>query len=145
MDECEQHTFQLLTKRPERMNELLRYYINKSANIWLGTTIENQNQINRGKYLYDLFNFQVRFISYEPLISETDSFINTSINWVIVGAESGRNARPMNEDWVRKIRDKCIKLDIPFFYKQRMENGKKISMPELDGQIWNQMPKGLSL
>jgi len=73
------------------------------------------------------------------MISSTPA---SELHWVICGAESGSGARPMDEDWVRSLRDQCVSADVPFFYKQRIDGGKKISMPELDGEVWDQMPMG---
>ena len=62
-------------------------------------------------------------------------------DWVICGGESGPGARPMDEDWVRDLRDQCVAAGIPFFYKQKLVNGRKVSMPMLDGRTWDEMPK----
>lgn len=69
--------------------------------------------------------------------------IDACLQWIVAGCESGPGARPMDEDWVRDLRDQCVDADIPFFYKQKLVNGKRVSMPELDGKVWNQYPKGV--
>ena len=143
MEQCKHHTFQVLTKRPERLRELMLKWYPQGVpkNIWLGVTIENQDNIDRALYL-DL-DANARFISCEPLLGPIDfgGILWHHIDWVIVGAESGPGARPMKEDWVRSIRDQCIVAEIPFFYKQKQYCGKKVSMPELDGVIWDQIPE----
>lgn len=82
----------------------------------------------------------LRFLSIEPLIDDLGEIDLTGIGWVIVGGESGNGARPMNEDWVRSIRDQCQAQGVPFFYKQRIERGRKVSLPVLDGRSWAEMP-----
>lgn len=82
----------------------------------------------------------LRFLSLEPLLGPVPSLDLGGIGWVIVGAESGQGARPMDEDWVRDVRDHCVALGVPFFYKQNAVGGKKIGTPELDGKRWMEMP-----
>jgi protein gp37 len=79
----------------------------------------------------------------EPLLAPVPDLHKhlDGIHWVIVGAESGPKARPMSDDWVREIRDQCIEAKVAFFYKQRIEDGRKVEMPELDGQVWAQIPE----
>ena len=132
------HTFQVLTKRPIRM---MNYYRGRAAyypNVWLGMSVENQQNMMRVPYLRDWAG--VKFVSLEPLLNPIDLGNTDNIDWVIVGCESGPKARPMNLDWVRDIRDQCVAADIPFFFKQRMADGKKIEMPELDGKVWAMYP-----
>jgi protein gp37 len=74
----------------------------------------------------------------------SDNYPIPSLDWVIVGAESGHGARPMDEDWVRSIRDECFAARTPFFYKQRIEGNKKVETPELDGQQWREFPRGMT-
>jgi protein gp37 len=135
------HQFQVLTKRADNISKY-NGSLNWSDNIWMGVTVEE----NKFKFRIDHLrnsNAKVKFLSLEPLIGPITDLDLTGIDWVIVGGESGPDARPMNEDWVRKIRDFAIKHEIPFFYKQRLEGKKKVSMPELDGVVWDQYPKGL--
>jgi protein gp37 len=87
----------------------------------------------------------VRFVSLEPLLSNIEMGEIDWLDWAIVGAESGQKARPMDEDWVRNIKNQCQEFGVPFFYKQRIANGKKISVPSLDGRIWDEYPLVASL
>lgn len=139
---CPQHIFQILTKRPDRMKNYFfdknyRYMVMK--NLWIGTTIESTQYYSR-KYELDLITAKTKFLSCEPLIGRMPIMDLSSINWIIVGCESGPKARPMNLDWVREIRDQCVSQNIPFFFKQAMVNGKLVKMPELDGRVYDQYP-----
>lgn len=138
MAQCPQHTFQVLTKRPQRMQRMVTV-IGTPPNAWWGTSIENDTYTFRADHLRKT-PAAVRFLSLEPLLGPLPSLDLTDIGWVIVGAESGRGARPMDEDWVREIRDRCVALNIPFFYKQNASGGKKIPTPELDGRVWTEYP-----
>lgn len=136
-----QHTYQVLTKRSYRMKELF-YNREIPDHIWLGVSAENQQCYDERTFDLVHTGIGVKFVSVEPLLEPVDLHnLRDGIDWVIVGAESGPKARPMKEDWVRSIRDQCVKASVAFFYKQRMDKGKKISLPELDGKIWDQMPK----
>jgi len=118
-----QHTFQVLTKRPERMSRLLsRWYLGMSnptllPNLWLGVSIATNADAWRVAHLRTTPAL-VRFFSLEPLLGPVDQVPFEGIDWIIAGGESGRNARPMHPDWVRGIRDRCADLGIPFFFKQ---------------------------
>lgn len=138
MNKSSWHQFQVLTKRSERLYELNKY-LTWSPNIWMGVSVETQNYINRIDDLRKT-NANVKFISFEPLLGPIHEVDLEGINWVIVGGESGPDARPMNSEWVVEIRDFCTKRSIPFFFKQwggfhRKKNGR-----ELDGRIWNEFP-----
>lgn len=178
MASCPQHTFQVLTKRPERMAEYINdpwrldkiyaqwYSVNDQTpcaeawplpNVWLGTSVENQEQADeRIPHLLQV-PARVRFLSCEPLLGPVDFGVDSSLSvacagiggtlypieqlqWIIAGAESGHGARPMGLDWVRSIRDQCQSADVPFFFKQMIVDGKKVELPELDGKVWAQMP-----
>ena len=184
------HTFQVLTKRPERMAEYFSYpygrgnavgriigaakqypwpgwamdEVNRGAgwnsfpypNIWLGTSVENQQAAD--DRIWHLLNTPaaVRFLSVEPLLAlvrlglhrvaipkhrESWPAERVSNFWVIVGCESGPGARSMQEDWVRSIRDECVEAGVSFFFKQALDaRGHKISLPELDGRRWAEFP-----
>lgn len=111
-----QHTFQILTKRSDRLKHL-SYYVSYPSNVWLGVTVEKDWYKSR---IDDLrkSNAKVKFLSCEPLLSDLGKLDLTGINWVIVGGESGPNARPCNPDWVRNIQKQCAEQNIPFFFKQ---------------------------
>lgn len=176
MGSLPQHTFQVLTKRPERMTaffdwlgpdplETLRTQkvlnhrkevltlVNATwpfANVWLGVTVENQKAAEQRVPALLHAPAITRFVSCEPLLEPVDlSVISGTLNayqganklgWVIVGGESGPNARPMDETWVRTFKNHCVQYSVPFFYKQRVDDGTKIGLPVLDGQIWDQYP-----
>jgi len=116
MERANWHIYQILTKRPERMAE----YSWKKAlqpNIWLGTSVEDLKVIDRIKLL-QTSNAKVRFISFEPLISDVGELDLSGIHWVIVGGESGINHRPIKEEWVLNILNQCKQQNVPFFFKQ---------------------------
>jgi protein gp37 len=143
----------------------------EQSQYWLGTSIEDQATADVRIPALLRIPAAIRFLSVEPLLGPVDlepwlhcdGFCPQSpqpdgayhfdrcpiqpdgskpkIDWVIVGSESGPNARPMNEDWVRSLRDQCQAAVVLFFYKQRTEGGKKVSLPELDGRVWNEYPQ----
>lgn len=108
-------------------------------NLQLGVSIETDRYTFRADHLRTV-PAAVRFLSLEPLLGPLPSLDLTGIGWVIVGAESGRGARPMNLDWVRDIRDRCVVDGVPFFFKQDALKGKKVPTPELDGRTWTEFP-----
>lgn len=132
------HTFQVLTKRPSRA-ALMAHKLYWTPNIWLGTSIENNDYIWRADKLR-VIPAAIRFISAEPLLEELTDLSLVGISWLIAGAESGHGARPMDEDWVRHLRDQCQSAGTAFFYKQNAIRGKKLPLPELDGRVWNEYP-----
>jgi protein gp37 len=137
------HTFQVLTKRSERLRELSTK-LKWAENIWMGVSIENN--ANR-KRMDDLAvcNSSVKFLSLEPLLGPLPNLELTELDWVIVGGESGPGARVMKEDWVTDIRNQCVKVDVPFFFKQWGGVQKKKNGRLLEGFIWNQIPETASL
>lgn len=143
-----QHTFQVLTKRPERMAEYLRGDC-PLPNVWLGTSVEDQAAADeRVPHLLDT-PAAVRFLSCEPLLGDVDLRPHLyGLDWVIVGGESGPRARPMHPSWVRRIRNACIWNEVPFLFKQwgAWENGdsrvgKKAAGRLLDGRTWDETPE----
>lgn len=126
----------LLTKRPENFDMLPLQFWDR---VWLGTSVENHTAKTRIEHLRKA-HAAVRFLSVEPLLEDLGTINLDGINWVIVGGESGAGARPMEEAWVRSIRDQCVEASVPFFYKQRIDGGRKISLPELDGVSWSERP-----
>lgn len=133
-----QHTYQILTKRPERISVHLPYDW-PLQNVWLGVSIENSRFYWRIEKLRDV-QAAVRFLSIEPLLAPMDALPLDGISWVIVGGESGPRCRPMKPEWVRDIRDQCSGAGIPFFFKQWGGKRKEVNGRVLDGAMWNAMP-----
>jgi len=146
-----QHTFQILTKRPERMARYIRIMSAALPNVWLGVTAENQEQADKRIPVLLQIPAAVRFVSVEPMLEAVvigdllgDAYSSMhggfapGIDWVICGAETGSGARPMDLDWARDLRDQCVSAEVPFFFK-RDSNGNR----ELDGQLWEQYPEAL--
>ena len=145
---CREHTFQILTKRAERMAEYFSYVVRPvPSNAWLGVTCESKRHYDRIDHLRSIEGATVKFISCEPLLGDM-SYINLDgIDWVITGGESGVNARPTPADWFRGLRDACIRQNTPFFFKQWGawgEDGVKRSKYAngclLDGREWKEYP-----
>ncbi len=113
MNRAPQHTFQMLTKRPARVVQLDHELI-WTPNIWLGTSIESKECIDRLAKLKET-GALTKFLSLEPLLGPLPKLDLTGIDWVIVGGESGPGARPMMANWVREIRDNCLRSGVPFF------------------------------
>ena len=138
MNRCPQHSFQVLTKRPERTLEL-DSDLNWTPNIWLGVSIESGRWLRRLEALR-LTSAKTRFLSLEPLLGPLPNLDLSGVDWVITGGESGPGARPMDPDWVREIRDNCVSRDVPFFFKQWGGTNKKRAGRVLDGRTWDEMP-----
>ncbi len=133
------HTFQLLTKRSERMS-VLGPSLLWPENVWMGVSVENNQYRYRIDHLREI-KAPVRFLSIEPLLGSLPNLDLAHINWVIVGGESGPHARPINSSWVLDIRDQCINADIPFFFKQWGGTRKKQAGRSLEGRTWDERPK----
>ena len=146
MARAPQHTFQVLTKRAERMAEFC-HGVAVPSNVWLGVSVENRKYgLPRISVLRDI-DASIRFLSIEPLLEDLGSFDLTGIQWVIVGGESGRKARPMRPEWVEPIKRQCVAADVAFFFKQwgtwdadgekrsKTANGRKFR-----GRTWDAMP-----
>jgi len=133
------HTFQILTKRSERLAELAPL-LNWPENVWMGVTVENADCAYRIDDLRDV-PCAVRFLSMEPLLSGVEDMNLDNIDWVIVGGESGPGSRPIELDWVRDIRLQCQNADVPFFFKQWGGVNKKKTGRLLDGRIYDAMPR----
>lgn len=164
------HTFQVLTKRAERMKRLMRRFDNVLPNVWLGVSVEDRKY---GLPRIDELRATpaaVRFLSCEPLLEDLGTLNLTDIDWVIVGGESGHGARPMEPEWARSIRDQCVAASVPFLFKQwgawchpdqlpdatvrdldaadpanlhgdqPLRVGKKAAGREIDGRTWDEMP-----
>jgi protein gp37 len=139
MNTANWHTYQLLTKRSDRLREL-DSQLPWAPHIWMGVSIENDIYKRR---LDDLrqTNAYMKFISFEPLLGSITDLILQGIDWVIVGGESGPNARPIEQNWVTEIRDKCKDDAIPFFFKQWGGIRKKKSGRLLEGRTWDEIPR----
>lgn len=143
MLETPQHTYQVLTKRPDRMRELLSGpSFGSAANIWIGTSVENSAALERVDELRTIPGF-LRFISFEPLIGPVGAVNLTDIDWAIVGGESGPGARPIQLDWVQQIEDGCRRHGTAFFFKQWGGATPKSGGRNLDGREWNEYPSAL--
>ncbi|MFI6678723.1 DUF5131 family protein [Kribbella sp. NPDC050470] len=138
MKDTPQHTYQVLTKRARRLR-LLSDRIEWPANVWVGTSVESADQLHRVDDLRQVRS-AVRFLSLEPLLGPLPDLDLSGIGWVIVGGESGPNARPIGADWVQDIRDQCLEQDVPFFFKQWGGRTPKAGGRELDGRTWDGMP-----
>jgi protein gp37 len=139
MRRCPQHTFQVLTKRSERMLQISERIKHWPENVWLGVTVETKENKDRIKNLRRI-DAPVKFLSCEPLLGNLGSINFKGINWVIVGGESGPGARPMRVEWVKNIRDHCLDKSVPFFFKQWGGVNKKVRGRKLEGKEWNQIP-----
>jgi protein gp37 len=143
MAETPRHQFQVLTKRPKRMKQIvsaLPAQLRELANVWLGVSIENDEYTWRADYLR-MTPAAVRFLSLEPLLGPLPSLNLSSIDWAIVGGESGPNHRPMDPGWVRGIRDRCATNGVAFFFKQWGGRTPKAGGREIDERTWNEMPR----
>lgn len=138
------HTYQVLTKRAERMSTMLEnelYDAGQMDHIWWGVSVEDKKHgIPRMDFLRKA-PAKVRFLSVEPLLEDLGEIDLTGIHWVIVGGESGRGARPMEKDWVSSLQKQCEKAGVPFFFKQWGGVQKKKAGRLLDGKIYEEMPK----
>jgi len=138
MERASWHTFQVLTKRPERALELAPR-LPWPTNLWMGTSVENARYVKRVGSLIQI-PASIRFLSLEPLLGPIPELPLAGIHWVIVGGESGPGARPMAEAWITQIRDRCLGHGVPFFFKQWGGRCKWKGGRELDGRIWSEMP-----
>jgi len=138
MARAKQHTFQVLTKRPERLREYLSA-AQPLPNVWLGASIENRSVVGRADHLRSI-PAAVRFISYEPALGPLADVLDlTDIDWLIYGGESGPGYRPHDVQWARDIRAKCDAAGVAFFYKQSTGHRSGMGV-ELDGQIVQSYP-----
>ncbi len=138
MNETPQHTYQILTKRAERLSEVSDQ-LNWPRNVWMGVSVESQKYWGRVEKLRRT-KAQVRFLSLEPLLGPIKTLDLDGIDWVIAGGESGPKARPMSPDWVRNIRDACIDQGVAFHFKQWGGVNKKAAGRVLDKRTWDDMP-----
>jgi protein gp37 len=138
MRACRQHTFQILTKRSDRLKKLGKTLL-WTENIWMGVSVEDARVMGR---ITDLASVpaHIRFLSCEPLIGPLENLSLKDIHWVIVGGESGPGARPMKREWVESIHSQCRSSDVPFFFKQWGGVRKDITGRELYGRTYDEMP-----
>lgn len=132
------HVFQVLTKRVGRLRRLGQH-LYWPTNVWMGVSIENNALTLRADALREV-PAAIRFLSLEPLLGLLPSLNLDGISWVIVGGESGPDARPMQAEWIRPIRDTCVQTGKPFFFKQWGGRTPKAGGDELDGQRWHELP-----
>jgi protein gp37 len=133
------HTFQVLTKRSDRLARISRK-LPWAQNIWMGVSIENADYAFRADHLR-MTGASVKFLSMEPLLGPAPDLNLDDIDWVIVGGESGPGARQMEEEWVVGIKEMCLQANVPFFFKQWGGVQKKKAGRELQGRVWEQMPR----
>jgi protein gp37 len=147
MCETPRHTYQILTKRPERMAAIVPGLGKRPLpNVWLGTTVEDSAARPRMEFLRAV-PAAVRFISFVPLIGPVDPLDLSGIHWAIVGGESGPRARPLREEWITGIYEQCRKDNVAFFFKQwgawgrdNKRRSKKVNGREYRGRMWDERP-----
>src|SRR3954466_554493 len=137
------HTYQILTKRADRMAALLQGRLRdaaKASHIWWGVSVEDRKHGLQRIAKLRTARPKVGFLSVEPLLEDLGKFDLGGVHWVIVGGESGPGARPIKAEWVRDLRDQCRQADIPFFFKQWGGVRKKEAGRRLDGQTYDEFP-----
>lgn len=135
------HTYQILTKRPQRMASVLSSNgFTVLSNVWLGTSVEDGRVLHRLDELRDV-PATIRFVSFEPLIGSVAGGDLRGIQWAIVGGESGPQARPMDPRWIDEIYDLCTDADAAFFFKQWGGKNKKASGRTYRGRLWDNLPE----
>jgi protein gp37 len=138
MERADWHHYQVLTKRSDRLREFSRE-LPWAPQIWMGVSVENDDYVYRIDDLRHTGAY-IKFLSIEPLLGPLTNLNLRGIDWVIVGGESGPGARPMNPDWVRQIRNRCVGKGVPFFFKQWGGPVKSRTGRMLDGRTWDEMP-----
>ena len=147
IDQTSHHTYQILTKRADRLPE---YFRSRACpkNVWLGVSVENRRHgVSRIEMLRQV-DSKIRFLSVEPLLEDVGPLDLTGIHWVIVGGESGHGARPMKQEWADSVRQQCEAAGVAFFFKQwgmwgadGVRRNKKANGRKLDGRTWDQYPE----
>lgn len=138
MKKAHWHTFQVLTKRADRLAQLSSD-IDWPDNVWMGVSVETQDYSHRINDLRSC-GAKTKFLSLEPLLGPLRDLDLTGIDWAIVGGESGFRARPMREEWVTEIRYQCVQAGVAFFFKQWGGVNKKKAGRILEGRTWDEMP-----
>jgi len=139
MEEASWHTFQILTKRPDRILGLAES-LPWPRHVWIGVSIENRRFIERADLLRQL-PASVRFISAEPLLGPLEGLDLSSIDWLIAGGESGPQHRRVDEDWILDLRNRCQDEGVAFFFKQWGGARPKTGGRKLQGRTWDEMPR----
>jgi protein gp37 len=143
MERADWHTYQVLTKRSERMRDLLLTrldFVSRLPHVWFGVSVENRRHgLPRVEHLRSA-PAGLRMLSVEPLLENLGEIDLTGIGWVILGGESGHGARPMDADWVRSVRDQCQAAGVPFFFKQWGGVRKTKAGRTLDGRMHDEVP-----
>ena len=138
MGQADWHTFQILTKRQDRLVDLAAE-LDWHPNVWMGVTIENRRFVHRADRLREV-PAAVRFISAEPLLGALEGLDLEGIDWLIAGGESGHRHRQVRQEWIVELRDRCYDEGVAFFFKQwggtRAKSGGRL----LDGRTWDAMP-----
>jgi protein gp37 len=142
MQQASHHTFQVLTKRAERLASLASR-LPWPPNVWAGVTVEHADYVGRIDLLKRV-PAAVRFVSMEPLLGPVGQLPLSGIQWVIVGGESGPGARPMRAEWALTVRDQCVAARVPFFFKQWGGTRRTAAGRLLDNQLWDQYPDASS-
>jgi len=138
MTQASWHTYQVLTKRSSRLREV-NEFLDWPVNVWAGVSVENGDYTVRIDDLREI-GAHVKFLSLEPLLGPLSDMNLEGIDWVIVGGESGPNARPMKPEWAVDIKEQCQSAGIPFFFKQWGGVNRKRNGRTLQGRTWDQMP-----
>lgn len=138
MRRADWHCFQILTKRSDRLANISSQ-LPWLPHIWMGVSVEDEKHTFRIEHL-NKTGAKVKFLSLEPLLGSIPKLNLESIDWVIVGGESGPKARPIRESWVIDIRNQCQQKKVPFFFKQWGGVNKKKTGRKLEGRIWEEMP-----
>lgn len=136
------HRFQVLTKRSLRLSRLSKE-LDWQPNIWMGVSVENSDYTFRIDHLRET-GAHIKFLSLEPLLGPLPNLNLDSMDWVIVGGESGPGARPMRREWVLDVRDQCQKAGVPFFFKQWGGTNKKKTGRLLENRTWDDMPRAVA-
>ena len=139
MKDTPQHTYQVLTKRAENLEHFAKD-LPWPPNVWMGVSVESSDYSSRVDLLRQT-PAVTKFLSLEPLLGPLDNLDLSEIDWAIAGGESGPNARPMQPEWVRSIRDQCLEAGVAFHFKQWGGVNKKRAGRTLDGRVWSEWPK----
>jgi len=143
INKCTHHTFQILTKRSDRILKISQKIKRWPDNAWLGVTVETKDCKKRITHLKQV-DCAIKFLSCEPLLEDLGELDLNGIDWVIVGGESGPGARPMHLKWATNLRDQCVSMGVPYFFKQWGGKNKKASGRILEGKEWSQIPNSIS-